>query len=127
MPLQRENVELVLEGLDQKTSSKLVAPGRLEIADNVQFSKTGQLDKRRGYQTLEQTQIDGVVLPDVLARLAVDGDELLVFSQTYAFAMLDPGEAMQGTVVRAMVRRGFVSFGNVSTFTVAVSTDTEGT
>lgn len=124
MPLPSENVEVVLRGLDQKTSAKLQAPGTLERARNVQFDKAGQLDKRAGYAQLEATQLDGVVMPAVLSRVFVDRDELVVASATYAFAMQDPSEGMQAGT-RALVRRGYISHGNVSTFTVAVSTDTE--
>jgi len=124
MPLPSENVEVVLRGLDQKTSAKLQAPGTLERARNVQFDKAGQLDKRTGYLQLEATQLDGVVMPAVLSRVFADRDELVVASATYAFALQDPSEGMQGAT-RALVRRGHISHGNVSTFTVAVSTDTE--
>ena len=124
MPIPSENAEIVLRGLDQKTSAKLQAPGTLERARNVAFDKAGQLDKRTGYAQLEATQVDGVVTPAVLSRLAVDRDELLVMSQSAAFAVLDAAEGMQG-LERAMVSRGVMSHGNVSSFTVAVSTDSE--
>ena len=124
MPVQSENVEVVFAGLDQKTSSKLTAPGKLERALNVEFDKMGQLNKRAGYQMFETTQADGVAMPAVLGRLVLDGDELLVLSQTYAFAVLDGTETLQSDT-RAMVRRGYISHGNVSTFPVTVSTDAE--
>lgn len=124
MPIPSENVEVLLAGLDQKTSAKITTPGRLERARNVEFDKQGELSKRVGYLMLETTQVDGVTVPDILARLAVDGDELLVFSQTYAFALVDPTEGLQ-SATRGLVQRGPVSFGNVSTFSVVVSMDME--
>lgn len=124
MPLPSENAEIVLRGLDQKTSAKLQAPGTLERARNVQFDKAGQLDKRTGYAQLEATQLDGAVMPAVLSRVFLDGEELVIASTTRAFAMQDPSEGMQAAT-RALVQRGYISSGNVSTFTVAVSTDTE--
>ncbi len=124
MPIPSETAEIVLRGLDQKTSAKLQAPGTLERARNVAFDKAGQLDKRTGYLQLEATQGDGVVMPAVLSRLLVDGDELVVASTVQAFALEDVSEGLQ-SATRALVRRGYISHGNVSTFTVAVSTDTE--
>lgn len=124
MPIPGENVEIVLNGLDQKTSAKLTAPGKLERARNVQFDKAGQLDKRDGYLMLENTQVDGAGLPAHNARLAQLGDELLLLSPVYAYAMHDPDEGLQSTT-RAMKRRGLISSGTASTFTVFVGTDSE--
>lgn len=124
MPIPGENVEIVLSGLDQKTSAKLTAPGKVERARNVQFDKAGQLDKRDGYLMLENTQADAASLPAHNARLAQAGDELLLLSPVYAFAMHDASEGLQSTT-RAMVRRGLVSSGTVSAFSVVVGTDSE--
>ncbi len=124
MPLPGENVEIVLQGLDQKTSAKLTAPGKVERARNVQFDKAGQLDKRDGYLMLESAQADGMAMPAHQARLAQLGDELLMLSPVYAFAMHDPGEGLQGST-RAMKRRGLISSGSISASTVVVGTDAE--
>jgi hypothetical protein len=124
VPLPGENVEIVLQGLDQKTSAKLTAPGTVERARNVQFDKAGQLDKRDGYLLLENAQVDGVAMPAHQARLAQLGDELLMLSPVYAFAMHDPAEGLQSST-RAMKRRGLISSGTVSASTVVVSTDAE--
>lgn len=125
MPIPSENVEVVLQGLDQKTSAELTAPGKLERARNVFFDKTGRLDKRNGYGQLENTQVDGESLPAHNARLMLDGDELLLLSPALAYAIHDPTEGLQSTT-RAAVLRGLVGSGSVSTFTVVVGTDSEG-
>jgi hypothetical protein len=124
MPIPSENVEIVLQGLDQKTATKLVAPGRLERALNVQFDKAGQLDKRTGYTALAALQADGVGLPNVMSRFVRDGDALVVLSTSRAFALHDADEGLQSSD-RAMTSRGWVSSGNISKLTIAVSTDSE--
>lgn len=124
MAIPGENVEIVLQGLDQKTSAKLTAPGRLERARNVQFDKSGQLDKRAGYNQVENTQVDGAGFPAHTSRLFVDHDELVLLSPVFGYAMADPGETLQSGT-RSLVRRGIVSSGNVSSFSVVVGTDTE--
>jgi hypothetical protein len=124
VPLQAENVEIVLAGLDQKTSAKLTAPGKLERARNVQFDKAGQLDKRDGYNLLEATQVDGAGFPAHVCRVLVDHDELVMLSPVFAFAMADPGETLQSGT-RSLVRRGIVGSGSVSSFAVVVGTDSE--
>ena len=124
MPLTRQSAEIVLQGLDQKTSAKMTAPGKLERARNVQFDKSGQLDKRAGYNQLELTQADSAVIPAHIARLVLDRDELLMLSTTYAFALHDPAETLQSST-RSMVRRGLVGSGSVSSFSVVVGTDVE--
>ncbi len=124
MALPGENVEIVLSGLDQQTTAKLTAPGKLDRARNVQFDKAGQLDKRDGYLMLENGQADGVAMPAHQARLAQLGDELLMLSPVYAFAMHDPEEGLQSST-RALKRRGLIGSGSISAFTVAVGTDSE--
>lgn len=125
MPIPDENVEIILAGLDQKTSAKLTAPGKLERARNVEFDKAGELSKRKGYQRLGTTAADAVSMPAVLCRLAQDRDELLILSTSYAFAVEDIGETLQGLTSRSTVRRGLISSGNVSTHDVVVSSDAE--
>jgi hypothetical protein len=53
MPLQKQNIELPLgQGLDQKTDSWLVAPGKMLALSNGVFSKAGKLTKRNGFASL---------------------------------------------------------------------------
>lgn len=125
MPIPSQPVEVVLQGLDQKTSAKLTAPGKLDRAENVAFDKAGQLDKRDGYLMLENTQADATSLPAHNARLVVTRGELLVLSPVFAFAVHTADEVLQATTTRAAVRRGLIGSGNVSSFAVVVGTDSE--
>lgn len=124
MPVPRQIAEVVLRGLDQKTSARMTAPGRLERARNVAFDKAGQLDKRNGYLLLENTQANAEPMPAHWARLVLERDELLALTVCEAFAIVDPAESLQ-SLTRAAVHRGLVGSGSVSAFTVVVGTDTE--
>jgi|TARA_S200002703_G_scaffold159483_1_gene173122 hypothetical protein len=119
MPLAAENVEIVFEGLDQKTASALTAPGKLERAQNVEFDKAGQLNKRVGYQHISATAADGVGLSAINHRLALAQDELLVLSGYYGFALASVGESLQtgsrGLVLRGVMLGGSLSFDDVAT------------
>lgn len=124
MPLPGENVEIVFQGLDQKTSAKLTAPGKLQRAENVFFDKAGQLDKRDGYNQLENTQADATGMPAHIARVATAQDELVMLTPVYAYAAATSDEVLQSST-RSMVRRCLIGSGTVSSFTVVVGTDTE--
>ncbi len=120
-----ENVEVVFQGLDQKTAATLTSPGRLETATNVEFDKSGQLNKRRGYQEIESgTGADGESIPTVLHRLALLDDELVVLSDTTCWALGARSEALQ-TGDRGLVARGPSLVGGVSVVDVYSTHDSE--
>jgi len=123
-PLQFENAEVVFQGLDQKTHSKLTAPGKLETARNVLFDKAGSLNKRRGYErpAIEDTTSAGT-MPVVFTRLAVFEDELLVFGIRDLWSLADRSNVLQDDN-RAFVHRGPCIRGAVAVQHVATSPDT---
>lgn len=53
MPLKKTNVSFPFSGgLDEKVSEKIAPPGTLEIAENCQFDKNGEIVKRKGFETM---------------------------------------------------------------------------
>lgn len=48
MPLDKQLIDIQLQGLDTKTDAKLVAPGRMLELENARFEKTGRISKRFG-------------------------------------------------------------------------------
>ncbi len=126
MPLPGENVEVVFAGLDQKTASPLTAPGELETADNIEFDKSGQLNKRRGYQDIESdTAADGDTMPAVFHRVVVgERDEVLVISDASCWSLEAQSERLQ-TGPRGFVDRGPAIVGGVSVVEVYTSPDSE--
>lgn len=106
MPLQFQNVELPLGGLDQKTSPLARAPGALERAVNVEFDKAGQLNKRRGYQLIDISATVGAPsAPDgVMTHLAVHRGELVIFTRAYVAALASRESMLRGE--DAIVYRG---------------------
>ena len=124
MAIPAENVEILLGGLDQKTSSVTTAPGRLETADNIEVDKAGELNKRTGYEAMSETPADGGPFPTTLHRVLVSDDELVVISGSRAFALADRPEGLQ-TGSRAFVERGIAIVGGVSFVDVFTSSDME--
>ena len=124
MPLRDAPVELILDGLEQKTSAKLTTPGRLTRAQNVWRDKAGQLDKRSGYAMLQPTQADGDVLPAAATRLVYAQGEVLVCGSYEAHALVDAAEQLQDSE-RGSVPRGVLSYGAVTAFDVVTGADTE--
>lgn len=75
-------VEIVPEGLDQKTDALQRIPGKLERATNVEFDKTGALNLRRGYS--RQPLGSPVGPPGVnLAAAQALRDEVFLQASTY--------------------------------------------
>ena len=114
MPLEKQNVEVVLGGLEQKTDHKTVVPGRLERAVNVEYDKGGSMNKRRGYQ---RVIIGDNIAPaiqgnDIYNKLAIYRDELVVFAIDELYALADRNE-MIGSSGQAFIRRGPISRGTV--------------
>lgn len=119
MPIQFEPVQIVLEGLDQKTDHKLRAPGKLASAINVEFDKVGALNKRRGYRRVTMQEIHDEGAESVYCNLAVFQGELLVYGSEYLYSVGDIGGATPLSV------RGPVLRGNGDTRHIASSTLSE--
>tara|TARA_R100001440_G_scaffold23496_1_gene38308 strand:+ start:6310 stop:10053 length:3744 start_codon:yes stop_codon:yes gene_type:complete len=90
MPLQKQNISFpMLQGVDQKSSEPLSEPGSVEDAQNVVFTKTGQINKRKGFDVFRSdtdTVGDrGGLLPQIVAVTKV-GRRLHKFKDSLLFA-----------------------------------------
>jgi hypothetical protein len=122
MPLETEVVEILFEGLDQKTDGKVLKAGKLTRAVNVEFDKAGALNKRRGflrYQFSGAGQIGalGETMETQAIRVAVYRDELLVFGVRWLWSVASKTSSLDGS--RAAVKRGPLSPGNLRVLDVA--------
>lgn len=124
MPSPYQMVEVILtQGLEQKVDSKSTTQGRLQDAQNVEFDKAGQLNKRRGYAAIDMTSDAlGVTSEETFLNVAVFDDELVVFGYDYLYSLVskDGGIATskyivrRGPVPRATVRRQDIATGGSS-------------
>jgi hypothetical protein len=55
MALEKQVIDVQLQGLDTKTDSKLVVPGRMVELENARFEKTGRISKRYGLSSVESS------------------------------------------------------------------------
>lgn len=111
MPLVFQPFEVQLGGLQQKASPLTKAPGALEKAINVEFDKTGRLNKRRGYQFVDcSTTVNRFDDDAVMMHLASRGNELLVVTYSYVAALVDKDGNLRGT--DTLVYRGPCNRGN---------------
>ena len=86
MPLKKTNVSFPFSGgLDEKISEKIAPPGTLEIAENCQFDKNGEIVKRKGFESMwAQTSWSGHTALDPGIQIAgganteSHGNELLI-------------------------------------------------
>jgi len=62
MPLDKQLIDIALQGLDTKTDAKLVAPGKMLALENARFEKAGRISKALG-STL------AVTTPGTVSRL----------------------------------------------------------
>ena len=90
MALQKQNITFpMLKGVDQKSSEPLSEPGSVEDAQNVVFTKTGQINKRKGFDVFRSdtdTEGDrGGLLPQLTAVTKV-GRRLHKFKDSLLFA-----------------------------------------
>ncbi len=115
--LETTDVEVVLEGLSQKSDRKVTTPGKLRSAQNVEFDKSGSLNKRRGYTRVDLDDTIGSVTSDaVYLNVATLADELVVYGagRLWSVASIDSsigaGEAM---VLRGPVLKGGYSIQHV--------------
>jgi hypothetical protein len=98
MPLQFNNVPVMLAGLAQKDSALTKSPGALEKAINVEFDKQGRLNKRRGYQFVDVGQTVNRFDDDaVMQHLALRAGELLVVTHSYVAALGSVDASLRGT------------------------------
>lgn len=87
-PVEFTDIELVLEGLEQKTDAKLTTPGKLIRATNVEFDKHGELNKRAGYTAPPiGSDIMGAMADRVFHRVGTYKDELLIFAHDHVYAV----------------------------------------
>ena len=114
--VQLQTIDVLFEGLQQKQDRRSTIPGRLERCDNVEFDKTGALNKARGYMRVEVagTAFAGtgftttVEVEPTLMRLATFRDELVVFGmeRMYALASREVDIIDNGLVFRGPTFRG---------------------
>jgi hypothetical protein len=110
MPLDFQPVQIVLEGLDQKTDSKMRAPGKLASAINVEFDKVGALNKRRGYRRVTtSTTTHGQTPEAVFTAVATYNGELVVIGEEYLYAVGAIAADIDGG---SLIRRGPVLRGS---------------
>jgi hypothetical protein len=107
MPVEFQAINLPLSGLDQKTASLLRGPGTFERVINGEYAKGGgRINKRRGYQRLDPTNIVGQVgsADTVFTHVAKLRDELVVFSHDHVYGVGDRASMLRGD--DALVYRG---------------------
>jgi hypothetical protein len=105
MTLQRQNVSVVLgTGLDTKNDAKTLQAGLL-IAENVVVQKTGELRKRKGYDSLGIDVLGGDDLDEGI-RLATFDDELVMLNSRslYSYATTAQSWAAKGGVATSSVQ-----------------------
>jgi len=93
------------QGIDTKTDSKLVIPGKMVRLENGVFKKKGRIDKRYGYELISGLTINGSVLEDGTA-LQTFNDELLQYNKQKLYSFSQGAEKWidKGSVVSASVQ-----------------------
>lgn len=125
MPVQTELREIVFQGLKQKDARLRTLPGELEVAENLEFDKVGEFNKRRGYRRLETLGVFNEAVDLVYANVAVYRGELVVFSPTRIWSIASPESAIGAAPDRAFVLRGPTCRGALRVHNVATSSDVE--
>jgi hypothetical protein len=113
VPLNFEPLALPLSGPDERSAALLRAPGTLDRAINVRFSKLGDRVvalKRFGYE-LVPIQGVGAFSPDAVwsACASTPSDELLLFGHRWAWGLGSADSAIRGddaAILRGPVNRG---------------------
>jgi hypothetical protein len=117
MPAQFQTFEILFGGMDQKTDAKVIKAGKLVRAINVEFTRHGQITKRRGYRRYrfssseEQIGALGRTMEPNAIRVATFQDELLIFGVEYLWSIASKDRDLDGS--RAAIRRGRLSPGNL--------------
>lgn len=113
MALQKQKIEIVIESLAQKSSKLAKPPGKLAICKNMEFDKTGILNKQRGFVAIStgtafDSSPDGVVSNLYYLNAGQWRDELLLFGdgalQAFAFRFEHSGALT--SVTRGPLARG---------------------
>lgn len=106
MALQKQKITLNLaSGLDTKTDSKHLPLGKLSVLENAVYTKTGKLDKRNGFDELNQYDLDNNLLtnPD---GLALFNDEVLLYrnQKLYSYSKNANAWASKGACVSVIAK-----------------------
>ena len=81
MPLQKQNLNInFAQGLDTKTDSKQVEPGKFLQLENMVFQRGGLLQKRNGYAVIPPVSADASGLTTYDGGLIATGKQLQVYS-----------------------------------------------
>lgn len=109
MPLAWDTVDVVLEGLDEKTDRASVATSNLVVAENVVY-EPGRMDKRRGYQRLQLVDdVEGGIIDplNLFLNVATVEDELLLlgYDQLYSMGSVDDAIDGAGLILRGPISR----------------------
>jgi hypothetical protein len=105
MALEFKPIEIVLDGLDQKTAALMQVPGKLVRAVNVEYDKTGAINKRLGYQFVNLSNTVNLFDDDaVFCSVAVLRDELVVFSYDHVCSLGSRDSELRGA--DSLVYRG---------------------
>lgn len=108
MPLPTQNVEVLIQGLAQSVDPNVHPHGALVVADNVEFDKSGSLNKRRGYRRVSLVDdINNTPIAEVFSAVAVFDDELVLFSDNI-YSIVDARAGVDGTsaILRGPSQRG---------------------
>lgn len=109
-PLQYQTVEVLLEGLSQKDDKKTSTPGKLRTAINVEFDKSGTLNKRRGYTRVPtESLVGGGTAETLYATVATYQQELVLYGLDNIGSVAAGSAIVDGASV---VRRGPTMRGN---------------
>ena len=98
MPLKKTNVSFPFSGgLDEKISEKVAPPGTLEVAENCQFDKNGEIEKRKGFETMwaqtsnwtDNMPLDSNIFLAGGKNVESHGDELVIADGERLFSYFD--------------------------------------
>jgi hypothetical protein len=89
MPLESRTIEIPLAGLSEKHAAIVRSPGTMQRARNVEFDKTGIVNKRRGYRFVDVAQTINLFDTDsVFSRCATIRNELVLFSHSHVVSLI---------------------------------------
>lgn len=122
MALQPDRTEVDFLGLAEKIDTRKRPVGALETSRNVVYTKTGRIDKRRGYQRLPQNNaVDGSVIdPDeqIFQRVCSCRGELVVIGHDVLIGLVSRSSDIAGG---RLAIRGPVPRCNVTTTPVSAA------
>ena len=122
MPMVFERVEVDFQGLAEHLDPRKRPVGTLAVSQNVQYAKTGAINKRRGYLRVTQT---ADVLGDGIdpeqcewQRVATYRGELVVIGHTVMYGLVNRTTAVSGG---QLALRGPVARCNITTNMVSAA------